>query len=87
MSATCYICICFFFFALSLKCNLQEETSIVLLTAVFLVLIIGSETYQTINQYVNKEGKSQIEKGEKDGKEGGERRERGVDSCLQPRVT
>lgn len=74
-----------FFFALSLKCKLQEETSVVLFTAIFLVLIIGSKTYQTLNQYL--EGKNEIEKGKKDGKEEGQGRERGVASCFQPRVT
>ena len=83
-----------YFFALSLKCKLQEETSLVLFTAVFLVLIIGSKTFQTLNQYLNKEGKNEIEKGKKDGKEEGQGRERGglipvssPESPRHPRVT
>ena len=83
-----------YFFALSLKCKLQEETSLVLFTAVVLVLIIGSNTFQTLNHYLNKEGKNEIEKGKKDGKEEGQGRERGgllpvssPESPRHPRVT
>ena len=72
-----------------LKCKLHEETSFVLFTVIFPKLIIGSETQQTLNQYLKKGGNRKREKGRKDGRERGKRgeKEREVDSCFQPIVT